>query len=327
VRFCQHIPELLDASFKVHTSPLFPGEYLEELYRKGTRSKFLVAKSLATRISTCLTQPFDLLWIEKEILPWCPGFVEKALWKGRPAVIDFDDAIWLNYQSASRLLQQKFSSLLSSAALVTVGSKELQVWAERCGAKSILYLPSSVDLSLVTPTPRERAEQLVLGWIGTPMTVHYLRAIAPVLAELSKEIPLRLKLVGARASFEGLNVECVPWHLESEGALLNSFDIGLMPLDDSEWSRSKCAYKIIQYMAAGVPVVASSVGENRTIVKHGVTGFLASSDTEWLTALRALAQDSNLAHSIGKKARKEAEIHFSRAVVGRTLARALTSLV
>jgi hypothetical protein len=108
-------------------------------------------------------------------------------------------------------------------------------------------------------------------------------------------------------------VEFVPWRLEREGDDLVGFDIGVMPLDDTAWSRGKCGFKLLQYMAAGLPAIASPVGVNRSIIRHGENGFLAETPAEWGAALARLIEDPSLRARLGQAARRTVEMEYSLA--------------
>jgi hypothetical protein len=151
-----------------------------------------------------------------------------------------------------------------------------------------------------------------LGWIGSPLTSAYLEPLRPALVELAARQSFRIVLVGASpTALAGLPVERVAWSLETEAAQLARFDVGLMPLPDLPWERGKCGYKLIQYMASSLPVVASPVGANRDIVVPGETGFLAETWAEWGAALDRLAQDPALRQRMGAVGRRRVEQRYA----------------
>jgi glycosyltransferase involved in cell wall biosynthesis len=128
---------------------------------------------------------------------------------------------------------------------------------------------------------------------------------------MAAEGAVRLVVIGGRAPrIEGVVIEEVPWREATEVSLINTFDVGVMPLPDDEWARGKCAFKLIQYMACGVPVVASRVGANVDVVTSEC-GFLVSNDDEWLAALRTLREDSALRARMGSASRTRIEMHYS----------------
>lgn len=334
LRHYQFLPALAEAGMSVAVAPLLPDSYLEALYAGRARPLFHIAAAYAGRIRRMLaSHRFDLLWIEKELLPWLPYGAEGWFLRSTPPyIVDFDDA-WFHHYDRSRwplvrrLLGQKLDQVMQRAALVTVGNAYLAGRAQSAGARSIEVLPTVVDLARYPAVQPSASEGLgsvgpdsmgsgnakpVIGWIGSPITDHYLDLIAGPLEHLVTEQAARLCLVGATSGALGaLPSERHPWREDTEARHIAAFDIGLMPLDDTPWERGKCGYKLIQYMACGKPVVASPVGVNRDIVEHGVNGFLAETPQEWADALRRLAADPDLRRRLGAAGRAKVERHYS----------------
>ena len=158
---------------------------------------------------------------------------------------------------------------------------------------------------------------MVVGWIGIPLNAHYLNIVVPALRAVEG---VTLHVVGGVAPAELAGIaQNLPWTEDSEIARIAAFDVGIMPLHDTPWERGKCAYKLLQVMAAGKPVIASPVGANRQVVQHGVNGFLADNPDEWADALRRLA-DPELRRRMGEEARRTVETQYSTAVVAPKLA-------
>jgi glycosyltransferase involved in cell wall biosynthesis len=163
-------------------------------------------------------------------------------------------------------------------------------------------------------------EELRVGWIGSPSTAHYLGLVREPLRRLARERALRLVVIGARdIPSTDVPLEIHEWSAETEGPLLGGVHIGIMPLADGPWERGKCGYKLIQYMACGKPVIASPVGVNDEIVTPEV-GLLASSDAQWLAALRQLSTDAALRNRLGFAGRALVERKYSLQVRGPQLA-------
>ena len=163
---------------------------------------------------------------------------------------------------------------------------------------------------------------MVLGWIGSGTTVKYLDLVRPALEGAARRCPgVRLQVVGAEWEGPGsLPVACKPWRLEDEVADLRGFDVGLMPIADDPWTRGKGGYKLLQYMAAGLPVVAHPVGVNARIVVDGGNGLWARTPAEWEEALVRLASDADLRHRMGRAGRQMvADTYSLRAQQGRLL--------
>jgi glycosyltransferase involved in cell wall biosynthesis len=154
-----------------------------------------------------------------------------------------------------------------------------------------------------------------IGWSGSLTTMQQLRIIEPALKRLRRLQPFRLKVLGEpNFSMEGLEVESKAWSAAIECPELRSFDIGIMPLPDDAWSRGKCGLKALQYMALGIPTVASPVGVNREIITDGDNGFLASTESEWVDKLLRLIADPELRAQFSREGRKTVEQRFSAAV-------------
>ena len=152
-----------------------------------------------------------------------------------------------------------------------------------------------------------------MGWIGTPTTAVYLRAIAAPLARLAakRKFVFRVSGSGDPIAMDGVSVANEPWSLDGEVQLFNTCDVGVYPLADDEWARGKCGFKAIQFMACGVPVVASAVGVNREIIHDGVNGFLASNDDEWVEKVGRLLDDPSLRRRLGTAGRQTIEVRYS----------------
>ena len=319
VRFYQYLPYLKDQGIDVTVSPLLGDNYIENLYAGKPKQLGSLFKSYLRRIRCLLkSQSFDLIWIEKELLPWFPAWGEKALFcLGVPYVIDYDDAIFHRYNLhpnflVRALLGRKIDTVMRHASLVIVGNDYLWDYARKAGAVRVEYLPSVIDLnrySLIVPA---KNGTFCIGWIGSPVTSHYLRLVEPTLQQLCRDGSSRLVLVGSgKIRLDGIPLEVHSWSEETENADIQRFDVGIMPLPDDPWERGKCGYKLIQYMASGLPVVASPVGINKEIVENGVNGFLANTMAEWITALRTLRDNQDLRERMGRAGRHKVEVQFS----------------
>lgn len=323
LRHYQFLPALAEAGLSVAVAPLLPDSYLEALYTSRVRPLHRIAAAYAVRIGQmAAARRFDLLWIEKELLPWLPYGAERWLLESAPPyVVDFDDAWFHHYDRsrwplARRLLGSKLDQLMRRAALVTVGNAYLAGRAESAGAPSVAILPTVVDIARYPlAAPPSTARPPVIGWIGSPVTDHYLDLIADPLRRLVMGNEARLCLVGANPdALGGLACDRHPWLEGTETRHIAAFDIGIMPLADTLWERGKCGYKLIQYMACGKPVVASPIGANRDIVEHGVNGFLAESPQEWADALRRLADNPELRRRLGAAGRAKVVRDYSLSV-------------
>lgn len=315
------------------TSPLLSDRYVARLYAREPTDYPDVARSYGRRAGALLrARAFDLVWLEKELFPWMPLLdpIGAAL-AGRPFAVDIDDAVFHYYDRnrrslVRRLLGRKIDGVFRRASLVLAGNSYLADRARGAGARRVEWLPT------VVPAARYRAREwtgatgpaLHIGWIGSPATEAYLALVAPALGAHMAATASRLTLIGARAGrSDGLAADVRPWSVEREVEELRRFDVGIMPLPDEPFERGKCGFKLIQYMACGLPVVASPVGVNADIVEHGVTGFLATTQQEWSVALGCLSADPDLRAAMGAAGRARFEARYSRESQTPRLARLL----
>ena len=318
VRMYQYVPALEAAGFSVQVSPLFDDSYVSALYERR-RAWGTIAKGYLRRVSGLLgSHSQDVVWIEKELLPWVAERVE-GLARPRTAVaVDYDDAVFHRYDEHAsgfvrRVLGGKIDAVMRGADLVTAGNAYLADRATAAGAPWVERLPTVIDLQRYTVrTPSDGGGPVVIGWIGSPATAEYLKIVTPALQQLARTRSIRCVAVGAREDqVQGTPFEVVPWSEPSEAEQVAAFDIGVMPLPDESWERGKCGYKLIQYMACGVPVVASPVGVNTEIVTPGVNGELAGSSEQWLTALTGLVDHPTLRARQGNEGRRRVEEWYS----------------
>lgn len=317
-RFIAYLDSLRLAGAAVTISPFFDENYLTDLYNSRPRKLWQIGRFYLRRLRILRhCRDYDVVWIEKEALPWIPLPLELLLLRRARLVVDFDDAWFLRYRDhpLRPLLGTKLEGLARRAEIVVAGNPYLVRWAQAAGAQDVAQLPTAVPLDRYQlPPARAGADKLRIGWIGTPSSAElYLRPLAPVLAQAAQEGWAEIIIVGAVDPHLAANqaARFLPWGEEREVADLQLFDVGIMPLEDDRWSQGKCAYKLLQYMAVGLPVVASPVGMNCDVVTPGVNGFLARTQAEWLDALRRLAEDPALRQKMGAAGRRLVEQHYS----------------
>jgi len=334
VRMLQYIPYLEDHGLRITASALFTDNYLRHYYQTGKKSLSEIVKSYLVRIAQLFNAGgYDLLWIEKELFPFLPSWGESVLeLSGKPYVVDYDDAVFHNYdlhssRAARSLLGRKIDTVMRRAAMVIVGNDYLADRARRAGSKRVEYLPSVIDLDHYSgPSTKERKEDFVIGWIGSPSITYYLKVIEPALHEICKDRKTKLVLVGAgNIDLPGVPCEMRTWSEETEVEDIRQFDAGIMPLPDTPWERGKCGFKLIQYMACGLPVVASPIGVNVKIVEQGGNGFLAATKDEWCRALGTLRDSPDLRRSQGAAGRRKVEQEYCLQVTAARLHNLLRS--
>jgi glycosyltransferase involved in cell wall biosynthesis len=323
VRYYQFLPQLEASGIQTTVSALLDDLYLQRLYSGQRFGWTRILFSYARRIRALLSvRRYDIVWIEKELLPWMPALGERLLYSLRiPYVVDYDDAVFHSYDLHPRsivraALGTKIDEVMRSSALVTAGNDYLADRARSAGARRVEVVPTVVDTDVYRPGS-QRSGPVTIGWIGSPSTAKYLRTVAGALAEVCRDGAARVVVVGAPDPGLGsVPLEVRAWAEHREVSDIQSFDIGIMPLEDGPWERGKCGYKLIQYMACGLPVVGSPVGVNRSIVRHGTNGFLASSPEEWVRFLSQLRDDAKLRSRMGQHGRADVEAGYSVRSVG-----------
>ena len=320
---CYHYIELLQkAGFTVEVSPLLNDSYVRAIHAREKIDYIEIAWSYARRVLALLrSRLYDIIWVEKEALPWLPAWSEMGLFSiaGVKIVLDYDDAIFHAYDAnpnwlVRASLGRKIERLMSLADLVVVGNRYLGDRARASGARMIAQLPTVVDVRRYASRPAEpNLHFFTVGWIGSPLTSGYLEIVRPALADLAKNMPVKIVVIGgAPSALAGMiPVEHRMWSVETEAKDVSQLDVGIMPLPNGLWEQGKCGYKIIQYMASWLPVVASPVGANTQIVEPGITGFLAGSLASWTSALLFLWQHPDLRREMGIAGRRKVEQQYS----------------
>jgi len=328
MRFYLYQESLERAGIALTLAPFFEDDYLAALY-EGRAVWRPALGAYGRRLLRLLgMRRYDLLWIEKELLPWLPAWFERLAIGRLRYVVDFDDAWFLRYRQhrvplIRALCADKLERMARGARLTIAGNDHLARWARDSGARQVVQLPTVVDLRHYPPRPPPDGP-FTVGWIGTPTTAGYVDHVGDALRRLQRDGVLRLLVIGAeRSAIEGVAVEHGRWSEDTEAELLSRCHAGIMPLPDDPWTRGKSGYKLIQYMAAGRPVIASPVGANKTIVRHGENGFFADTSQEWFEALTRLRDDPVLRLKLGAAGRRSVESDYSLQATAGTLVRAL----
>jgi glycosyltransferase involved in cell wall biosynthesis len=316
LRLTQYMPALQRAGFLTHARAFLSDNYVRALYSRRSRLLPTIAAYARAIGGIAAARQHDLLWIEKEYLPWLPYWLERRVIGATRYILDFDDAWSLRYEQSRfwlvrKCLGHKFRNLVRDAALTVTANETLHDWAVAQGARRVLLLPTVVDLNHYATLPPPGGV-FTVGWIGTPLTAAYLDVVAAPLRQLAAEAPLRLLIIGApHKTIPGVECVNVDWSEATEAGMIARCHVGIMPLADDDWSRGKSGYKLIQYMAMGRPAVASAIGANRQIIEQGRSGYLAETSADWITYLRALRDDPAARASFGAAARARVEANFS----------------
>lgn len=318
LRCFQYLSWLRQAGIEVTVQSLLSDELLLKLYQHGAYGLWSLLGAYGSRLMTLREcNQFDLIWIEKEAFPWLPVWFERWMLRSTPYVLDFDDAIFHNYDLhrfawVRRVYGRRVDRLMEGARLVIAGNRYLADRATASRARQVEVIPTVVDLARyvskqiysVTKKPR-------IVWIGSPSTVRYLLELVEPLSTLAKRHPFTLRVICDGAlTMPGVDVEAMEWSAEMEANAIAECDVGIMPLRDTPWEQGKCAYKLIQYMACGLPTVASPVGLNRDVVVNAETGFFVEHSSEWVKKLEQLLSDAVLRQRLGQAGRARVEAMF-----------------
>ena len=300
---------LAEEGIRVRLLPVEPREARPESFRAAAEANLVVVHRKLFRLP-------DLVRLRREIR--------------RGFVFDLDDAVM--YRPSGRRRQWslmrslRFARTMRQSLLFLPGNAYLESRAPR--RVPTLIRPTPIEVSRHEPRDSWPEAGRVIGWIGTRATMPYLAAAGPALAELSRTRgDLVLRVIGPEAAaIDGVRVEHVRWTEDGEAAAIREIDVGILPLPDDPWTRGKCSFKALQYMASGVPVVASPVGMNRDVVRDGETGFLAADAGEWTARLDLLLGDRGLREAMGRAGRRRAEEVYSNEVLTPALAAAIRGL-
>jgi glycosyltransferase involved in cell wall biosynthesis len=341
-RLIQLLPELSAAGIDVSVRPFLDARTWAGLYdRKATATTIVglldgAAKRLA---DLARVRRSDVVLVLREAMIAGPPIVEilaRAV-GGCPVVLDLDDPTWVGYDSPTygrlgRMIKWpgKTITLIDRADLVTCGNEYVARFVASRDRPSVL-IPPVVDTDVFCPrSDRRNGAMPVVGWVGTHSTFPYLRALEPALEAVGRTHRFVLRIIGAgdaRLCIPGLEVEHRSWDLRREPDDFAAIDIGLYPLPDDPWARGKSALKSVQYMASGVPFVASPVGAAADLGINGTTHMLATTAAEWITALSTLLDDASARARMADQGRSHALRHHNTGIAARLLGDALKRVV
>lgn len=335
LRTQQYIPMLRNHGVEVTRTSLFDDKYLLKVYEKGGHSAISMANAFIRRLCVLLTaRQYDIIWIEKEIFPYMPAWAERLLrYFDIPYIVDYDDAIFHNYDLSKNpllriTLKNKIDVVMRNAQSVVVGNSYLGQRAAAAGARDIIEIPTVVDRSRYFPAKKRPQNPNIIGWIGSPSTEKYVADLAVVLQKIGMKHNIRILAVGATdnlaVALQGIDVKIVPWNEETEAKYISEMTIGIMPLRDGPWEQGKCGYKLIQYMASQIPVVASNVGVNPKIIGNGSCGITVNTDEEWISAIDAMLLNPDKANKMGEIGRTRVESIYSTQAQIENLAKVLS---
>ena len=316
-RLGQYIPGLEQHGISLQMNDLLGNLYLSQSFQGKSIPVAYILKKMLQRSRLLLSKnDYDLIILHCELFPLMPWWIEGIL-LNKPYIYDFDDAFYMKYRqkrfvSVNPFLKNKFDKVITNASAITAGNHSLVNYS-RTFNWNANYLPTVVDTDRYVAIKKEKCDDFTIGWIGAPSTAQYLTELIEPLTRLAKFANVRFVVVGGHAPLiPNMEVIELAWSEFTEVDIINTFDVGVMPLPDDEWARGKCAFKLIQYMACGVPVVSSRVGANIDVVTS-VCGFLVNSADEWFQGLSQLLENQDLRHKMGSAGRNRVEKKYSLA--------------
>ena len=265
---------------------------------------------------------YDIVFVQREAFMLGTAFFEKRFAQHSKLIFDFDDAIWkMNVSEGNKSLAflknpSKTAEIIQIADMVFAGNQFLANYALQFNS-NVKVVPTAVDLEEYQKIPCTNKNAVRIGWIGSPTTIPYLQIVIPAFRILKQKYgnQIEFRIVGdPHFRVENLEIQAIPWKKEEEVKELSCFDIGIMPLTDDEWSKGKCGFKGLQYMAFEVPAIMSPVGVNLEIIQEGVNGFLAQNTEEWIQKISLLVDNPELRKTLGLAGRKTVEKKYSKQV-------------
>ena len=317
---------LAPQGINIHYAPFETERLHEVLYRPGHYAVKIgeMVRAYVERIKLLGDlKRYDAVFVYREAALLGPAFLEKMVARrGLPIIYQLDDPLFVPYTSPSNgyLSYLKFFGKISEicrlAKVVMVNSTQIREYVSQYN-QNIWQVPSVVDTRAYVFRPdllETRPDEVCIGWSGSPTTIGNIRVVAGALRKLGESVRHRVHLIGGTEfDLPGVNYTAQKWSAETEVADLRKMQVGMVPLPVNEWNKRKFYMKTAQYMALGIPTVATPLGSNPEVVQHGITGFLADSESEWVEYLGRLIQDHELRLRMSHEAARVAKEKYSLA--------------
>jgi glycosyltransferase involved in cell wall biosynthesis len=319
LRVRQYIPALAEHAVDVNEYTLWMGKMMPKswLLRPVWAALTLAQRSVTVPCS----YTSDLTLISRHVMP---AFIPYDRLLKRPRVLDVDDAIWLNRGG------QRAAGLAQICDAVICGNSFLADYFSKWN-KQVSIVPTAVNTSALKPAFRSADSAPIIGWTGTSDNFPHLQKIERALVAVFEKHPnATLCIIADRepefSALDAAHIRFVKWTEEIERETLRTFTVGIMPLEDSPWARGKCSFKMLTYMATGIPVVVSPVGMNAEVLMKGPLGVGASTLDDWVDALDMILRDHDLGSRMGATGREVAVRDFSIEALAPRLARDLRTV-
>lgn len=308
---CSHVYLLDEASDKTFYAS-------GKLFQKG----LILLSSFFLLLKHTYFKKYDIIYVQREAFMLGTAYFERELAKRSKLVFDFDDTIWEQQTGEIKSENKKFyflknpnktKSIIMSADMVFAGNQYLAEYA-LINNENVRIIPTTIDTEIYQVVEKDEKDQICIGWSGSFSTIIHLEHVLEALKELKEKHRDKIcfKVIGDGTFVnEELDIQGIPWNKTTELEDLSEIDIGIMPLPDDEWTKGKCGLKALQYMALGIPTVMSPVGVNTDIAQEGISGYFASTDSEWVEKLSILIDSYSKRKEVGLVGRKVVEERFS----------------
>lgn len=321
LKFEQYYDNWRTSGFDVEVSPFMSEKMQKIVYRKG----YLLSKISGT-IGGYLRRlkdirrlaGYDIVYIFLWATPFGPPVTERMIRaRAKKMIYDIDDLVYMRKTSRhNRFIgflksSSKINFLIRKSDRIMVSTDELVSYSKKFNDKLTL-IPATIDVNKYTYPKYHSSGAIVIGWSGSQTTSKYLHLIAPVLKYLFSKFDIKIMVMGDDDfEMDGVDIELLHWTAEDEIKNIQKFDIGLHPLPNEKWAYGKSGGKLVQYMAAGIPIVATALGPNFKVIKDGYNGFLVNGEQEWIDKLTLLITDHELRKQMGSNSRRFAEENSS----------------
>jgi glycosyltransferase involved in cell wall biosynthesis len=289
-----------------------PGEYFGKLR--------ILLNSLRRRTREMMkAKDYDLVFVQREAVMLGTAYFEKRISHKVFMIFDFDDSIWLqtvsegNKKLAFLKDASKTAKIITASSLVLAGNAFLARYARRFNS-NVVVVPTTINTDVYQKVPWPDQGSVCIGWSGSVTTIEHFATAIPALVRIKDKYgtKVRFKIIGDKNYYcKQLQTQGLPWVGSTEVKDLSEFDIGIMPLPDTEWAKGKCGLKGLQYMALGIASLMSPVGVNKDIIQIGENGYLPATEDEWVECLSLLIENEELRRRIGEAGKRTVEERFS----------------
>lgn len=303
---------LSEMNYNIEIQSFMDTSYLANMFSKKRKNKVRILLSYCERLFAVLRSSDNLI-IERELFPYLPYMFEKWFLQGKKYILDYDDNVWEDHRG-KRLLEGKYDHLVKNARGIIVGNQYLEEYIKRHNS-NVIKIPTVINLDhYAADTSIKKFTRFSLVWIGSSVTYRYIEAFASTFQELAKSLDFDLIIIASKTLKDrvipDVSMKFHDWSSETETTLLKQSHVGIMPLVNDSFSQGKSGFKLIQYQAAGLPLVASPIGENNVIVEEGLNGFLPQTQDEWINVITELHSNPIVYSACSEYSLKNAH-HFS----------------